>query len=107
MVLSTRDTAIAKGVSERSIEYLGVEERRMYTEAALREKHIFSEILRTYSDVHELYRQARLGLGPDPAWQRKLASYEARLVRLWELRRQALAEMSRILQQAAKRGARM
>jgi hypothetical protein len=88
---------------ERLLVYLSPEERRMYTEAVSRERHAFSEILRASSELHELYRQAQLGLGPDPVWLRRLGACEARLVRAWELRREALAEVSWLLRQAAKR----
>jgi hypothetical protein len=90
---------------ERLLVYLSPEERRVYTEAVSRERHAFSEILRASSELHRFYRQAQLGLGPGPGWLRKLGECKTRLVRAWEFRREAMAEMSWLLRQAARRRA--
>jgi len=96
-----KDPVVA-AACERLLVYLSPEERRVYTEAVSRERHAFSEILRAGSELHGLYRQARVGLGPDPVWLRRLGACETRLVRAWESSREALAEVSWLLRQAAK-----
>ena len=94
---------VFEGDAGQLLRFMRTEEKRMYLDARARETQVMSEITRASRELQELYRSAKLGLGPDPLWLERVRSCEAQLVRLWELRRKALAEASWVLRQAARR----